>query len=339
MQSNVIDISAKIKEALKLLQNSKIKTLVVINQNNKLLGTITDGDIRRGLLRNIYINDSIKKVYNKNPNFYVEGSKTKKKFPRKFLPVVDKNKKFLRISHYLETKKSLPNPVFILAGGKGKRLMPLTKKTPKPLVKIDHKNSILGLLLQNLKREGFINFYISVNYLSENFKNYFKTNYSDLNIKILKESKTLGTAGPLSLLDLKNIKDSILVLNGDLITNMNFSQLLNYHKSTKSDMTVCVKKESQVFRFSKLDVDKNQNIKSIKEKPNIEHLLSAGIYLINKKLIKIIKKNQYLDMPDLISKLIQNKYRVKAFYIFENWLDVGTKKSLSIARKISQKID
>ena len=93
------------------------------------------------------------------------------------------------------------------------------------------------------------------------------------------------------------------------------------------------KKESQVFRFSKLDVDKNQNIRDIKEKPNIEHLLSAGIYLINKNLIKTIKKNTYLDMPDLISKLIFKKYKVKAFYVFENWLDVGTKKTLSMARK------
>lgn len=333
MKSNVININTKIKKALELLQKSKIKTLAVINKDKKLLGTITDGDIRRGLLKNINISDNIQKVYNKNPNFYVEGRKNNKNFLRKFLPVVDKNKKFLKISHYLETKKSLLNPVFILAGGKGKRLRPITRKIPKPLVKVDHKNSILGLLLQNLKKEGFINFYISVNYLAGNFKKYFKKNYKDLNIKIIKEKKILGTAGPLSLLNLKNINYPILVLNGDLITNMNFIQLLNYHKSMKSDMTVCVKKESQIFRFSKLDVDKNQNIKDIKEKPNIEHLLSAGIYLINRKLIKIIKKNRYLDMPDFISELIQKKYKVKAFYIFENWLDVGTKKTLSLARK------
>ena len=135
------------------------------------------------------------------------------------------------------------------------------------------------------------------------------------------------------MLNLKTISHPILVLNGDLITNLNFNELLNYHKISKSDITVCVKKESQVFRFSKLDVDKNQNIRDIKEKPNIEHLLSAGIYLINKNLIKTIKKNTFLDMPDLISKLILKKYKVKAFYVFENWLDVGTKKTLSMARK------
>ena len=135
-------------------------------------------------------------------------------------------------------------------------------------------------------------------------KNILKKNFKNLNIKIVKEKKFLGTAGPLSLPNLKKISHPILVLNGDLITNMNFSELLNYHKTSKSDMTVCVKKESQIFRFSKLNVDKNQNIKDIKEKPNIEHLLSAGIYLINKNLIKIIKKNIHLDMPDYISKLI-----------------------------------
>ena len=111
-----------------LLQKSKIKTLAVVNKEKKLLGTITDGDIRRGLLKNININDNIKKVYNKNPNFVVEGGKSYDKFQKQFLPIVDKNKKFLKISHYLETKKTLQNPVFILAGGKGKRLRPLTKK-------------------------------------------------------------------------------------------------------------------------------------------------------------------------------------------------------------------
>ena len=333
MQSNVIYINTKIKRALILLQKSKIKTLAVVNKEKKLLGTITDGDIRRGLLKNININDNIKKVYNKNPNFVVEGGKSYDKFQKQFLPIVDKNKKFLKISHYLETKKTLQNPVFILAGGKGKRLRPLTKKIPKPLVKLDHKNSILGLLLQNLKNQGFKRFHISVNYLSKNFEKYFKKNYKTFNIKIIKEKKFLGTAGPLSLLNLKTISHPILVLNGDLITNLNFNELLNYHKISKSDMTVCVKKESQVFRFSKLDVDKNQNIRDIKEKPNIEHLLSAGIYLINKNLIKTIKKNTFLDMPDLISKLILKKYKVKAFYVFENWLDVGTKKTLSMARK------
>ena len=126
MQSNVIYINTKIKRALMLLQKSKIKTLAVVNKEKKLLGTITDGDIRRGLLKNININDNIKKVYNKNPNFVVEGGKSYDKFQKQFLPIVDKNKKFLKISHYLETKKTLQNPFsFWLEEGKD---LDLTKK-------------------------------------------------------------------------------------------------------------------------------------------------------------------------------------------------------------------
>ena len=243
------------------------------------------------------------------------------------LPVVNKKNKIISIisSKDLTYSKQIKNPVLIMAGGFGKRLLPLTKLIPKPLLKIGN-DRILDKIIKNVKKYNFKNVYISVYYLSQKITEHVRNRKNwDLKVNYIKEKKPLGTAGCLYYLKNK-IKLPLIVMNGDIITNLNLEDMLNSHSKNKSDITMALQTHKINIPFAVLETDEIK-IKEIKEKPTISKKVNAGIYIINPRIIEtFMHKPEFIDMPDLIKKAINHKKKVHAFPIHEDWDDVGNEK-------------
>ena len=220
----------KILKALDKINSSKVKILFVVNKKNKLLGSISSGDLRRAILKKIDLSDNVKKIMYKKPRFLLKKKKIEiNKEYLLCLPIVNKNKEILDFQYSQIIKKEKKNTIFLMAGGKGIRLLPLTKKLPKPLLKIKGVPIIERIIL-NFKNQGFKNFVISINYLGHKIKNYLKDGKKfKVNITYINENKFLGTAGSLSLISLKKTCFPIIVANSDLISEIDYSNLINYH--------------------------------------------------------------------------------------------------------------
>ena len=318
---------SKIIDAVSRLEKTKFKFLIVVDKNNFFLGVLNDGDIRRGLLSGYTIEDKIKKIFNKNPVYLkkmIDESGIEKLIIKKdvnFIPII-KNKKVERVfvgNNDDHTK--IKNKLVIMAGGKGTRLGKFTKKIPKPMLKIKGR-PIMDHLIENSKKQGVFDFIISVNYLGSVISNYFKNGKSrNINIKYIKEKLPLGTAG--SLYFLKNEKNDLLVTNADLITNVDFSDLLKFHKDHKSDFTVVIKKINWSFPYGAIKY-KNFKLIELNEKPMYKSEVIAGVYALNPRVLKEIKKPSFLNITDLINKLISLKKNVHVYPIYEEWTDIGS---------------
>ncbi len=333
---NTIKLDAKIIEAIKLLNEIKIKLVLLVDKNNKLVGTITDGDIRRALLKNISTDSLCKNIMNDKPIIISKNNDNnaqqlleKHNLP---LPIVDHQGKIYSICNLeSSTLKKNNNIIVIMAGGKGERLMPLTLNTPKPMLPINNK-PIIHRIIDNAKKYGFKNICISVNYKCEQLINYFKNGEKyEVNITYLKEEEPLGTAGALSLLNSDKISDPIIVINGDVLTSVNISQLLEYHINTNKDITMCAANYDVVVPYGTVEVD-GTTITDITEKPLKSYLVNAGIYVINPKILKNIKPNTKIDMTILIEKYISNK-NVSIYPLHEQWIDIGSHKDYEEAQK------
>ncbi len=343
-KKNIILSSSKIKIALKILNNPKFNTLFIIKKNKELLGTITDGDLRRGFLKGFGLNDPVDLVMKRKFKFVTKNQikdrdSIKKIFFKNLIyqiPVIDKQRKILDIL-YSETYKTnhtvQKNDFIIMAGGFGKRLKPLTNRVPKVMIKVFDKPMIKHIIDSAIS-DGFRNFFISVNYLKDKIENYLGDG-SKFGIKInyIREKKPLGTAGSLSLQKSTNNLPAIVV-NGDAFTDVNYNNLIKYHNKIKSQFTIVTslqrdKEESGVL------ITKSNKVTDLKEKPIVIKKINAGIYVINKSILKLIKKNRHLNMTDFIKFLIRKKKRVVSFPIYEKWQDLGTKSSLSQLLKTS----
>ena len=209
----------------------------------------------------------------------------------------------------------------------------LTKKTPKPMLKIN-KKPILENQIIFFKKKGFSNFIISVNYLSNKIINYFKDGKKfDVNIKYSKENSFLGTAGPLSLVKNRKIRDDIIVINGDIYADINFGKILDYHKKNNYDLTLCATKQMYQFPFGVIN-NSTKTLDFIDEKPELNFLVNSGIYIIKPKILKFLKFNQYLDMNDFINNLKKNKYKIGVYLIYERIFDIGNKSQYSKVKDI-----
>jgi len=326
----LIKKNTTILNAVKVLQKIKYKTLVVIDDNQKIIGTITDGDIRRGMLNGYNLNTKVDKITNKKPKKKIIGKEyppPKNNEDIDLIPCVDKSNKIkdLEILKNKNFNKNFVNEleIILMAGGFGKRLMPLTKNTPKPLLKVK-KKSLLEIAMNNFKKYGVTQFNISIYYKSKKIKEYFnKKKFNNFKINFLNEKIPLGTAGCLSLLNQKNIKENILVYNGDIISDINILNLLKFHQDTNSDITVCAKEFSESSPFGQI-FHRGHKIKKIVEKPNKKNFVNAGIYLIKKKLIRNLPVKS-IKMTDFIESKIIKGYNVNIYPIYEYWVDIGDK--------------
>ncbi|MEK4885938.1 nucleotidyltransferase family protein [Bacillus sp. FSL W8-0223] len=321
--------STSIIETMKNIDNTAAQIALVVDDDFRLLGTVTDGDIRRGILRGISLDDRVTKVMNKNPITMKKGTSKqaiKKIFQEKKLrqlPILNKNNQVVDVifSDVLFDSLSFDNWVVLMAGGLGTRLLPLTENIPKPMLTVGTK-PILQTILESFIEHGFHRFYFSVNYKREIIKDYFGNGLEwGVTIQYLDENQRLGTAGALSLFTEKPTKP-IIVMNGDILTKINFQQLLQFHEESESMATMCVREYQLQIPYGVVRTE-GTRLCSIEEKPIERHFVNAGIYVLNPEVLNYIPENQYFDMPSLFELLIKRQEKTNVFPIREYWLDIG----------------
>tara|TARA_B110001454_G_C12665419_1_gene411357 strand:+ start:224 stop:1267 length:1044 start_codon:yes stop_codon:yes gene_type:complete len=330
----IIKLGSTIKSAINNLNNSGLKIVLVTDENNKLLGTIVDGDIRRGLLNGLDLTGKIDDIIFRNPN--VTNIKTSnnqaieimKMNYLNHLPIVDENNKPIGL-HTVEEVVGISerdNKVLIMAGGFGKRLLPQTNKVPKALIEVYGKPMLENIVLK-IKKSGFRNFIFSTHYLGDKIKDHFSTG-EKLNVKIeyIEEKKPLGTAG--SLCYLKNLSgQNVLVTNCDVISEIDYSEAIDYHEFHKADATMAVNRFETQNPYGVIETDGNI-FKSYHEKPIKHENINAGIYIFKSEVFKYIDDEKYLDMPDFFAKLLKLKKKVIVYPIYEKWQDMGQKEQV-----------
>ncbi|APC40770.1 nucleotidyltransferase family protein [Clostridium estertheticum] len=329
IENYCIGTSSTIKEAMKVIDKNLTGGALVVNENNELVGTITDGDIRRAMLKGLSINNSIEGTYFKNFKFVTEEH-SKKKAKEYMLsnkirqvPVIDKDKKLIDL-YFLDDILSYDkkdNYVFILAGGLGTRLRPLTETVPKPMLLVGDK-PILELIIEQFKEYGFNNFIISLNYKGEIIEEYFEDGKKfGVNIEYIRETKKLGTAGSIALVKEKFIKPFI-VINGDILTGIDFEKFLNHHIKNNFNITVGVRDYEVNVPYGVLVTD-NMIIESLEEKPTYKFNINGGVYVVNPEVIKYIRKDEVYNMTDLIEDAMNNECKTGIYEITEYWKDIG----------------
>lgn len=326
----IIHKDKKIFHAINEITKSRIKILFIVDENKKLLGSISSGDLRRSVSKKIDLNVNVKEIMFTKPKYFFKKPDDLSILKDLIcVPIVNKKKQIIEVIHNKKPVKDKNNTIFLMAGGKGTRLLPITKKTPKPLLKIKGK-PIIEKIIINFKKQGFKNFLISVNYLGYKIKKYLgKGEKLKVNIDYIDENSFLGTAGSLSLIEFKKTKFPIIVTNSDLITEIDYVNLIKYHNKKKSDLTVCGK--NKIFKMPYGEIlQKSEKISKIIEKPNISHLINAGVYVLNKDIVKKIVKNKKLMMNEFISHQIKKNKKVCCYPVYENWIDIGNKNDYSI---------
>jgi len=318
------------QEAIEVLNAESLQIVMVEDDENRLIGTVTDGDIRRGLLKHNSIDTPLSAFMNQKPTV-ATATESEEAIIAKMrsqdilqIPVLDSNGKVVGLEtlQLLLEKKSYDNPVFLMAGGFGKRLHPLTDNIPKPLLKVG-KKPILETILNQFAEAGFHDFYVSTHYKAEMIKKYFGDGSDwDVSIKYVHEDTPLGTAGSLGLLpdDLPDIP--LIMMNGDLLTKVDFQQLLNFHVEHCGDTTMCVREYDFQVPYGVVKAE-GQCVTSIVEKPVHKFFVNAGIYVLNPSILKSLDGSQYLDIPELFGTVIKEGGQVNMFPLHEYWLDIG----------------
>lgn len=325
----VITPTVSIKDALQVIDKEALRVALVVD-SNKLVGMITDGDVRRGILKGIELTAPVSTIMNKSPvsaNASLSSNELKLLMQsRKILslPIVDHNNELvgLKTLHETLTIEKRENPVFIMAGGFGTRLRPLTDNCPKPMLKVGDK-PMLETLINNFKNHGFYKFYISTHYLPEVIMSYFGNGDNfDVEIIYVHEEAPLGTGGALSLLPDNLPKEPLIMINGDILTNVDFSKVLDFHIKQASDATMCVRDYEIKIPFGVIEGEGHE-ITAMVEKPTYRYFVNAGIYIISNHIINSLSKNERLDMPSLFEQKQAEGLKTLKFPIHEYWLDVG----------------
>lgn len=323
-----INQNASIKEALEVIDKGAIKVAVVLSDDGLLLGMLNDGDIRRALLKGMSLGDSIAGIINKHP-VVANINDTKERIlelanEKKLhqIPIIS-NGKLIGIQDIREflAPKNKPNKVILMVGGLGTRLRPLTNDVPKPMLDVGNK-PILHTIVENFAKYGYTDIIMCVNYKSEIIKEYFG-NGDKFGVKIeyVLENQRMGTAGALSLLK-ERPKDDFFVMNGDLLTNVNFEYLHEYHKDSNALASICIRKYEMQVPYGVVNVRANK-VTSIEEKPTQSFFVSAGIYMFSPIVLDFIPKGVFYDMPTLFSELLKHDFPIHPFPIREYWLDIG----------------
>ena len=321
--------NATIKEALEIIDSGAMQIALVVDDNDKLLGTLTDGDIRRGILMGLDLDSSIETIVFKEPAV-AKISSTKEEILKIALskklhqiPIVDDNGIVLDLKEIEELvePKIKTNRVILMVGGLGTRLRPLTQDMPKPMLKVGNK-PILQTIVEKFAEYGFVNITMCVNFNASIIRDYFGDGKEfGVNIDYVLEQKRMGTAGALSLLK-ERPSEPFFVMNGDLLTNVNFEHIFNYHMLNKATATMCVREYDYEVPYGVVKMNDNKIIE-IAEKPVQKFFVSAGIYMLSPEILDLIPQDEFYDMPALFEKLIKLSKNVISFPIREYWLDIG----------------
>ncbi|GER94596.1 nucleotidyltransferase [hot springs metagenome] len=334
----IINLTASIKEALKKLDETAEKVLFVVDENNILLGTITDGDIRRYILKTGTIEGTIESIYHRKP-IYATENLSKEEIKKlifenrvELLPILDREKKvvgYYRWTDFYDSnkkeileKKLKDIPVVIMAGGKGTRLDPFTRVLPKPLLPVKDK-TITEMIIDSFKKFGVKKFYLTLNYKGKVIESYFNSIEKDYEIEFIWEEEFLGTAGSLHLL--KDFIDTdLFVSNCDIMLNTNYNDVYEYHKKMNASFTTITSIQHYKVPYGVVYTRQGGFIEKIEEKPEHTFQINTGVYLLNKEALDYITLNKYIDMPQLIQKLLNKNKKVIAYPANKkDYLDVG----------------
>lgn len=341
---HIIDQDRTLIEALTLINRLVANPLVlfVIDSDTKMVGTLTDGDVRRALIRGVNINDKISDAMHRNFNFLrkgvnddVIGIHQQRDLKMKLVPVLDEDNHIVEIIDLDKYRTKLPIDAVLMAGGKGERLRPLTEKTPKPLIKVGDK-CIIDYNIDRLISYGIKHISVTVNYLGEQLEEHFAEPRDGIKINTVREPKFLGTIGSIKFVD-TFYNDTILVMNSDLFTNIDYEDFYMHFNEHEADMSVAavpyvVKVPYGVFNLE------GRNIKGVTEKPTISYYANAGIYLIKKELLKLIPDNEFYNATDFMDNLINSGYKVIRYPISGYWIDIGQHDELERAKEIVKHI-
>ena len=328
------------EDAINVLTKEALRIVIVVDADRRILGIVTDGDIRRALVSGCTIKSPVSEFMHKNP--FVASSEDSretivsmmKEQDVLVIPVVNKQNQVIGVetlSQLLDAKK-YDNPVFLMAGGFGKRLSPLTDNTPKPLLKVGSK-PILETIIEQFARYGFHSFFISVHYKADMLKDYFGNGEKwGINIQYVHEKEPLGTAGSIGLLPGFIPDLPLIVMNGDLLTKVNFERLLEFHGDSGGSATMCVREYDFEVPYGIIESDENR-VRRIVEKPVHSFFVNAGIYIISPELARSIDGSDYLDMPSFLNSKLDDGEQVNVYPIHEYWVDIGRMDEYQLAHK------
>ncbi|HWA36435.1 MAG TPA: nucleotidyltransferase family protein [Burkholderiales bacterium] len=327
-QRSLVSPDATLKDTIRAIDEGSLQIALVVDASRRLLGTVTDGDVRRGLLRGVALADPASAVMNSRPTVAKPGQGREvilalmKSTQLHHVPLVDEQGCVVGLEVLDELlAPARDNWVVLMAGGLGSRLRPLTEDTPKPLLKLGQK-PILENILENFIEHGFRRFYLSVNYKAEMFKAHFGDGSRfGVEVRYLEEKKRMGTAGALTLLPEKP-QSTLMVMNADLLTKVSLSHFLEFHRSHKAAATMGVREYELQVPYGVVRMAEHR-ISDIAEKPVQKFFVNAGIYALEPATLELIPRDEFFDMPALFEKLIRTGRETVAFPIREYWLDIG----------------
>jgi dTDP-glucose pyrophosphorylase/CBS domain-containing protein len=320
-----------ISKALKLIDKGGIRIALVVDERNTLLGTLSDGDIRRGLLKDKDVNSSILDLYNKKPIVAIAGTSENElnniskasEDQVDQIPLIDSNGKLVDI-HFVKKpqyRDKFSNTVVLMVGGLGSRLKPLTDNTPKPMLHVGGK-PILETIIERFRVSGFKNIIMCVGYKSSIIQNFFQDGKNfGVEIEYIVESKRMGTAGAIGLIE-KKLNKPFFVMNGDLLADIKFNEVLDYHIKNDSTATMCIREYDLEVPFGVVSVN-NECISMIEEKPIQSFNVNAGVYLLNPSCVNLIPKNEFYNITSLFQELIKSREKVISYPLKDYWLDIG----------------
>jgi dTDP-glucose pyrophosphorylase len=332
LQKIILSEDSSIQEAIQALEDSHLRIIFAVDSNQIVTGVLADGDIRRALIGGFTLDSSIKNAINKNfisideHTSESEALALMQKMDILSIPVMQDGKVIRLISiNDFANQQHIENPVLLMAGGFGKRLRPLTDNCPKPLLKIGNV-PIIEMILKDFIKSGFKNFIISTHYLSSMIKDFLGNGSTfGINIEYLEEDKPLGTAGCLGLLPKEEIKLPLIMMNADILTKVNFLNLLAHHNKSESIATMCVRTSSHQVPYGVVNHSKSNELTEIIEKPSYDYFVNSGIYVLDPSILQHITEGNSLDMPELLNNLVSAKlqHRVSLYPLHEYWLDIG----------------
>lgn len=327
-KKHLISHRSTVKEALaKLDLLAADAILFVVDDDQILIGSLTDGDVRRGLLKDLTIDQKVVDFIQANPkfiiksNYEVEDLEKFRKANLKVIPVLNENHQIINVINFRFLKSYLPIDAVIMAGGRGTRLKPLTDNIPKPLLKVADK-PILEHNIDRLIGYGIDDFWLSINYLGDQLRDYFKNGESKgVKIEYVTEDKPLGTVGAVGAI--RNLQhETVLITNSDILTNLDYEDFYQDFKQSDADLSVVTIPYEVLIPYAVLETDK-ERVKSFKEKPTYTYYSNGGIYLIKKELLNLIPENEFYNATDLMEELIKQEKKVKSYPLRGYWLDIG----------------
>ncbi|SDG45382.1 nucleotidyltransferase family protein [Chitinophaga filiformis] len=326
----IINSNANIKDALKQLDQLGLVNgvLFIADEKGCLLGSITDGDIRRGLLQDVNVNDPISKAGHYPCKFVFSFQPTSQELKAfrernlRFIPVVNEEMSILGILDLEHLRRIIPVEAVLMAGGKGQRLLPLTEHTPKPLLKVGPK-PIIEHNIDRLINHGVDNIYLSINYLGHKIRDYFGDGYAKgATINYIEEDFPMGTIGAARKVKSYS-KKHLLIMNSDILTDIDFHEFYNDFVEQDADMSVAAISYHVDIPYAVMETDEHNRISSLKEKPRYTYYSNAGIYLMKSEMLEHVPHNEFFNVTDLIEELIGKGKKLITFPILGYWLDIG----------------